>query len=141
MFKFRRPWIIALVVGLVLAVIAGAVRLFVFGLHYDGMTLQQAENIAATLPSGSSRDEVESLLDAHGINHDDIKGAVKDTEGVNTVASLAGLDEHQVGFTIKGFVPNANLDFLFPCQISLYFFFDKKGKLLKKLVQPYIICP
>ncbi|HEY7309315.1 MAG TPA: hypothetical protein VH643_08170 [Gemmataceae bacterium] len=37
--------------------------------------------------------------------------------------------------------PEANVDLIFPGEISIYFFFDKQGRLAGHLVDPFVFMP
>jgi hypothetical protein len=110
--------------------------LLLVGLHSGGMTAAQAEALAASVPDGSTREEVEAILNDRWLGHSYISRS--DPNDLSWMASSSGLDEQQVGGAIMVRVPHANLDPVLPGEINLYFFFDRDGRLSKRVVNPLV---
>jgi hypothetical protein len=132
--KLRR-WVFRCGAVLILTALGVVVWLGFFGLHYGGMTLEQAESLVSGVPPGSSRGEVEAWLDRHLLVHEYTDGA---PEFYSFQVSEAGLDRKEVGGIESGWIFHANRDPGLPNSFHLSFFFDKNGWLVKTVVLPRV---
>jgi hypothetical protein len=97
-------------------------------------------SIAAEVPSGADRWTIEKWFDGHRISHDFLVDTTGDRSGHSTMPMLAGLRDGDLGGMVRGLIwgSEANVGFLESGRIALYFFFDKEGRLVGHLVDPFI---
>ncbi len=106
-----------------------------------GWTVSKLERlIQAEVPLGCNRPFVETWLDRQGITHSYFPGPSRDRRGKQTMPEIAGLDPSKVNETVRGEigVSEANVSVVFSGTISIYFFFDAKGRLIGSLVDPFV---
>jgi hypothetical protein len=141
MTTYQRLGRYGLILGLVLVVTvaAGGLWYLFFVAPGRGMTVSKVEAmIAADLPPGTTRKQVEAWLDAQGIDHSYSAGGVDDWEGYQSVMSMAGVNQQNLGGTVRATVRKANVDLILPGEINVYFFFDKQDRLVRHLVRPFV---
>jgi hypothetical protein len=133
----KRVWATLLVVGAVGSLVWWDQR---------GWTVARLERrIKAEVPPGCGRAEVEAWLDRQGIR----RSYWEDTTGTRyqdgtTMPILAGLDPKDLSGMVRGDIApseGANVNWLFPGRISIYFFFDKQGRRVGHLVHPFVYMP
>jgi len=109
-----------------------------------GWTVAKLERlIEAEVPPDCGRKTVEAWFDQHGIRYtwfEDTTGAMR---GHQTMPQLAGLRSEDLSGMLCGEIsgPEANVDLIFPGRISVYFFFDKQGRRVGHLVDPFVYMP
>jgi hypothetical protein len=131
--------------ALVLVCLAGAVLWWVL---QKGPTLKQVEKrVRAGVPLGQTQVDVETWLTANGISpgmygqqYVIVEGPTKDQRGADRIVDLAApqISEDEIGTTIRARVEPAFTDFLFDGEVTVYFFFDKRGILIGYVFSPWI---
>ncbi len=104
-------------------------------------TLEQL--IQIEVPRECDRETAEAWFDRHGIQsywRDDTTG---DRVANQTMPQLVGLDDGDLSGMLNGYIgiTEANVDLLFNGDIRVYFFFDKRGRLVGHLVHPFVYAP
>jgi hypothetical protein len=132
----KRFWLLLLVVG------AAA---FLVWWDQRGWTVARLERrIKSEVPPGCGRAEVETWLHRQGIRHSYWQDTTGDRRGEHTMPMLAGLDSKDLSGMVRGEIAHsegANVNWIFPGDISMYFFFDKQGRLVGHLVDPFVYMP
>lgn len=109
-----------------------------------GWTVDKVQRlIRAEVPPGCDRGAAESWFDRHGIRHfwfDDVTG---DRRGGRTMPDMAGLRSDQLLGMLRGDIEgaDADVDWLFPGRIGVYFFFDRQGRRVGEVVDPLVYMP
>jgi hypothetical protein len=109
-----------------------------------GWTVANVEQlIQAELSPECDRATAEAWFTRHGVQftwHEDTTG---DVRGRQTIPELVGLKNEELSGMLRGRIdpPEANLSLMFPGRISIYFFFDKNGRQVGRLVEPFVYMP
>lgn len=106
-----------------------------------GWTKARLEDlIVAEVPGACDRTHVEAWFDKHGIEHLYFADTTGDQAGKNTMPMLAGLRDEDLSGMVRGRIdgPEANVGFGESGRISVYFFFDKQGKMVGHLVYVFV---
>lgn len=109
-----------------------------------GWTKEKLESlIAAEVPAGCNRAHVDAWFDKHRIQHQYMADTTGDQSGNSTMPMLAGLRDQALRGMERGLIegPEANVGFLESGRISVYFFFDKEGRVVGHLVHTFIYSP
>jgi hypothetical protein len=130
-WKKRLAWIGAAAVALVVVTVFGWLESY--GMY--GLTGERAEQmVSAALPDGSTRDQVETWLDAHGIQHGRC-GRFYTIQRNNIYPRLKTLP---IESEVTADVPDAFTSWRGRHGgIQMFFFFDKDGKLLMHIVDGF----
>jgi hypothetical protein len=106
---------------------------------HHGWTVAKVERlIEAEVPRRCSRATAAAWFRRHKIDYTRFEGFPGDMRGHQTMAELAGLRSDEIGETLRGEIDEANLDLICHGTISVYFFFDKQGRLAGHLVHPFV---
>jgi hypothetical protein len=109
-----------------------------------GWTVAKLERlIQAELPQGCDRAAAEAWFDRHGIRYGWFEDTTGDMRGHQTMPQLAGLQSNELSGMMRGDIagPEANVSLIVPGRISVYFFFDKQGRRVGHLVDPFEYWP
>jgi hypothetical protein len=105
------------------------------------MTLGRAEQLFKEVNRpGQSREDVQAWLSSRGILYDVLnrredttyKGWWMDVLGHQTVAECAGLNVDDVYSVIRVYYPDARRTWVGHTEITVYWFFDRTGRLLRQ---------
>jgi hypothetical protein len=136
---FWPPWY----VWLPLLVLGAAALLMAW--DQRGWTVSRLERkIKAEVPPGCGRAEVEAWLARQRIRRSYREYTTGDRRGDRTMPMLAGLDSKDLSGMVRGDIEpseGANVNWFFPGRITIYFFFDKQGRLVGRLVDPFVYMP
>jgi hypothetical protein len=113
-----------------------ALLILVFYALFRGWTPGKVERaVNQALPPGSNRESIEGFLDAHGW--------ARSYSGPENsfYAREIGLKEDQVSGVVFGHVPDPNVDPFDRGAITLLFFLDRDGRLIKSYVRVWIEGP
>jgi hypothetical protein len=106
-----------------------------------GWTVAKLERlIQLEVPRECDRATVEAWFDRHGIRQSWFEDTTGDMRGQQTMPQLAGLRSSDLSGMVRGDIvgPAANVDWVFPGRISIYFFFDKQGRRVGHLVDLFV---
>jgi hypothetical protein len=135
----RSKWVLAF--GIMFGVCFIYPFFYPFGRPTTPMTLKAAkQQFAVVSVAGKSQDAVQAWLSSQGILWDVLerredttfKGWWMDCLGRQTVAECAGLNVDDVHSVVRVRYPDASRYFLGQTEITVYFFFDAKGLLLRQ---------
>jgi hypothetical protein len=123
-----------------LLVLAGVGVFVVLGFFRGGMTVEQAEAIAAGVPYGASREQVESWLDQHHLEHVYDEGPIHYLHGEFARRRLPEKGDVAIAGVVWANISAAHLGWWKLGDIRLYFFMDEHGSLIKRWVKaaPYL---
>jgi len=126
-------WAILLLSVLALVALVGLAARYV----PPAYTFVLDRRIAWALPNGATNNQVEAWLQSEGLHYYATKGTWADRIGNQTVTQRAKLRDAQVAQCTKAPVrtPGPLDDFY---QVTLYFFFDERNRLIKHSVE---LCP
>jgi hypothetical protein len=111
---------------------------------FHGCTSAEVERlIQHEVPPGCNQDKVRAWFNDRGILHRYFEGTAGTSSFNIDLGQRIGLRPEDVGGVEQGFIPEseANEHFLFPSDISIYFVFDKQGRLAGHLVDSMIYGP
>jgi hypothetical protein len=101
-------------------------------------TVQDIEQMVRTeVQADATRQEVEEWFARHGLKAQYLDGNETDSLGGKTVLEMAGLSKDEVASFARGDLPEAEVDLLRERHIFVYFFFDRGGKVIGHLVEPF----
>lgn len=139
----RRPFSAILIK---VAVVAGILGVVLWWYLERGWSVRKVESlIGSQLPKGCGRDHAEKWFRGHAIQFEWMDGEPGDMVGptqiqsARTMSQLAGLGNVKIQGTLRGNIPNANVDLLFNGSIWVYFFFDADGRCVGHLVRPQVM--
>ncbi len=138
----KRRWYGLVLCGLFVLLLVGCGWLW--WVSHRGWTVANVEQlINAELSPRSDRATAEAWFTRHDIQFDWFEDTTGDRRGDKTMPELVGLKNDELGGMLRGKInhPEANLSLLFPGTISIYFFFDKNGRQVGRLVDPFVIMP
>lgn len=97
--------------------------------------------IAVEIPAGCDRATAEAWFDRHGIQYGWSEDTTGDGRGNQTMPEWAGLESSDLSGMLRGHIngPAANVDWIVPGRIIIYFFFDKQGRCVGHLVEPRVL--
>src|SRR5262245_54453006 len=99
----------------------------------QGPTPRQIERqIRADLPPGTPHAAVEDYLRVRGIQY-----TAKESQPLPTVVAEAGLGDREVNVFIQAIVEPAFVELLLPGEVTVYFLFDREGRLLGYAFHPF----
>jgi hypothetical protein len=95
------------------------------------------QQIRADVPIGTLRPAVEDYLQRRGLEFVAVEGATEDRRDNVRVVELAGLGDRDLGSTIRARVEPALVDPVWSGEVTVYFFFDSKGRLIGYAFLPW----
>ena len=100
-------------------------------------------SIRAEVPAGCDRPTVEAWFEKHRIAHSWSEDTTKAMSGHETMPQLAGLRSEELSGEVHGGIegPESTVWLIFTSRITIYFFFDKKGRKVDHYVDQHIIMP
>ena len=104
--------------------------------------------IESEVPMGCDRAQVQSWFDKHGVQHSYSADMTGDLKGNKTMPMLAGLRHRDLMGMERGLIeegpmpggPDADVFSLNGGRITIYFFFDKQGRMVGHLVDCFVYC-
>ncbi len=100
--------------------------------------------IASEVPKGSKRSEVQTWFDKHRVQHSYFADTTGDGQGNKTMPMVAGLRDEDLSGMERGWIDGPGPDDEVGCledgRITIYFFFDKSGRMVRHYVECFVYC-
>ena len=106
-----------------------------------GWTVAKVErSIHTEVAPDCDRRTVEAWFDRHGIRHYWFENASEGVQVLRTRTQSVGFRNEDVSGMLRGDIegPEVNVDLVFPGRIFIYFFFDKQGRRIGHVVDPFV---
>ncbi len=127
--------------GLIVLFVVGAVGAACVGQipSRNYLKAKRVSRAALSLPVGSSKAQVAAFLKNEGLEH----SYVGDKEGIDFTSAVS--DNGYTSANLSGYmvaiIRNTSGGFMFSGDVQYFFFFDKKGKLLKATAEEIMTGP
>lgn len=101
--------------------------------------------IESGVPAGGRRSQVRAWFDKHRVQHIYLADTTGDRRGDETMPMLAGLRDQDLSGMERGWIegpgPDDEVGHLEGGRVTIYFFFDKGGKMVGHYVDCFVYCP